>query len=165
MRVSALMDGELAGAEPQETLRALRADSSLRREWGDFHVIGDALRREGGLGVDITSRVMAAIETEPAILVPGPRRRSVGLSRSLLALAASVAGVAVVGWIALGDAARNDVPRGGGTLAVAPAPTVSASLPPRLQEYLVAHQAHAPSNTPVGATRYIRAVSAERSGR
>ena len=61
-RISALMDGELESHERAEALRALRRSSELRGDWCDYHVVGAALRGERGLEVDVTARVMAALE-------------------------------------------------------------------------------------------------------
>lgn len=166
-RISALMDGELDGHDLSASLRALSTDAALRREWSDFHVIGDALRGEGRLGVSLEARVMAAIADEPAILAPAAGGRRNTLARQVIALAASLAGIAVVGWVALGEVSRSDGRDAQGMLAARQpeAAVAAAPVPQRLQEYLVAHQAHAPATAPVGGTRFIRSVSVERSGR
>lgn len=98
-RISALMDGELERHEVVETLQALRRIEELRSEWRDGHLIGAALRGERGLDLDVTARVMSALDMEPTVMAPAPRRAPVW-QRPLLALAASAAGVAVVAWLA-----------------------------------------------------------------
>ena len=77
-----------------------------------------------------------------------------------MALAATVAGVAVVAWLGLGAtpeassiAQLAQVPTG---IAAAQAPAPST---PRLQEYLVAHQAYASVGPMAGGARNIRTVS------
>ncbi len=161
-RISALMDGELESHERSEAFRALRQRDDLRADWNDYHLVGAALRGERGLEIDVTARVMAALEQEPTVLAPRPRAGD--WRRPALALAASAAGVAVVGWLALqpGDEALR---RPAANIARLERPASSAvpAATPRLQEYLVAHQAYAPAGAAVGA-RNIRtvAVAAER---
>jgi len=164
-RISALMDGELEDHEIAETLRALRRGGELRNQWCDCQLIGAALRGEQGLDIDVAARVMSALESEPTVMAPA-RRSSVDWQRPVLALAASAAGVAVVAWLALapgGDAANS----GAASLARAKPTTVvaQAQSTPRLQEYLVAHQAYAPAGAMVGGARNIRTVAASGEGR
>ena len=165
-RISALMDGELEEHEIAETLRSLRSSSEMRKEWCDGQLIGAALRQESGLEIDVTARIMAAIETEPTVMAPKPQR-TIEWRRPALALAASAAGVAVVAWLALTPGSDPApmlaaVPVGAGSrLQLA---TQSQSTP-RLQEYLVAHQAYAPAGAMVGGARNIRTVAASGEGR
>ena len=168
-RISALMDGELEQHELAETLQSLRRSEDLRKEWHDGHVIGAALRGERGLDLDVTARVMSALAAEPTVMAPASRRAP-PWQRPLLALAASAAGVAVVAWLALspnGSGLPASLPAGAGGLAAAKAgPVVAqAESTPRLQEYLVAHQAHAPGGVIGGAARNIRTVAASGDGR
>lgn len=162
MSVSALMDGELEHHEVEATLRALRSNAELRGQWRDGQLIGAALRDEQGLDLDVVAQVMSAIDLEPTVLAPAPRR-NMEWQRPALALAASAAGVAVVAWLALVPAKEPVVPAG---LAAQPAPVVARSQStPRLQEYLVAHQAYAPSGAMVGGARNIRTVAASGQSR
>jgi sigma-E factor negative regulatory protein RseA len=164
-RISALMDGELEQHEIAETLQALRRSDDLRTEWRDGHLIGAALRGERGLDLDVMARVMSALDTEPTVMAPAPRRIP-AWRQPVLALAASAAGVAVVAWLALAPEA-NTLPAGGGGLAAAKPERVVAQTQstPRLQEYLVAHQAYAPSGVIGGAARNIRTVAVTGDGR
>lgn len=164
-RISALVDGELDSHEIDEVLGAVRHSREMRSQWCDFLVIGAALRRERGLDIDVTARVMSALETEPTVLAPKPRR-SDEWRRPALALVASAAGVAVVAWLALSPGRETSpllagVPAGGQRVAA----TVQSQSSPRLQEYLVAHQAYAPSGAMVGGARNIRTVSVSAEGR
>lgn len=159
------MDGELEQHELAETLQSLRRREDLRREWHDGHIIGAALRGERRLDLDVTARVMSALEAEPTVMAPASRRAP-AWQRPLLALAASAAGVAVVAWLALAPEG-NGLPAGtGGLASVKAGPVVAQSQStPRLQEYLVAHQAHAPGGVIGGAARNIRTVAAGGDGR
>ncbi len=73
-RISALMDGELEGHEIADTLGELRRSEDLRSEWCDCQLIGAALRDESKLELDVTARVMAALELEPTVIAPARRR-------------------------------------------------------------------------------------------
>lgn len=157
-QLSALMDGELEDHEKAAAFDGLRRNEELRRQWSDGQMIAAALRDEPNLAFDVTARVMAALEQEPTVLAPRPSTRRDWM-RPALALAATVAGVAVVAWLGLGPLAEpaqvaQVTPR------VVAATTVPAA--PRMQEYLVAHQAH---GALVGGTRNIRTVSATGEGR
>jgi len=164
-RISALMDGELEDHEIAETLRVLRRSPELRSEWCDCQLIGDALRGERGLDIDVTARVMSAIDLEPTVMAPA-QRRVLEWQRPALALAASAAGVAVVAWLALAPGGAG-APAGSTGLAGAKQGSVVAQSQstPRLQEYLVAHQAYAPGGGMVGGARNIRTVAASGEGR
>lgn len=164
-RISALVDGELESHEIDEVLGAVRHNQEMRSQWCDCHLIGAALRRERGLGIDVTARVMSALETEPTVLAPKPRRVN-DWRRPALALAASAAGVAVVAWLALLPG-REASPLLAATSVSGQrvAATVQSQSSPRLQEYLVAHQAYAPSGAMVGGARNIRTVSVSGEGR
>jgi negative regulator of sigma E activity len=50
------------------------AIEELRSEWCDCHLIGAALRGERGLGIDVTARVMSALDMEPTVMAPKPAR-------------------------------------------------------------------------------------------
>lgn len=164
-RISALVDGELEDHETRDTLDALRRDEELRRQWSDAQLLGEALREEGRLDFDITAQVMAALEQEPTVLAPKPAAAP-DRRRPALALAASAAGIALVAWLGLGSAPD---PAPGVPLAQAPATRMAIAAPaastPRLQEYLVAHQAYSPAGPMVGAARNIRTVAASGEGR
>ena len=168
-RISALMDGELEAHEIVDTFTEMRRSEEMRNQWCDCQLIGAALRDEPGLDIDVAARVMAALELEPTVIAPAHRRTDTW-QRPLLALAASAAGVAVVAWLALAPGSELAPAR---EPVLASAKQVPATLPaaaqtqstPRLQEYLVAHQAYAPGGAMIGGARNIRTVAASGEGR
>jgi len=165
-RISALMDGELEDHEVAATLLAIRRSEELRNQWSDCQLIGAALRGEPKLDVDVAARVMSALELEPTVMAPVPRRAA-GWQRPALALAASAAGVAVVAWLALvpaGDGVPSSAAMALAAAKQGPA-VVHTQSTPRLQEYLVAHQAYAPAGAMVSGARNIRTVAASGEGR
>ena len=102
-KVSYLVDGELQGGGFDDVVRRLAASDALQRDWRDYHLIGDALRRSlpERVGIDISARVASALEKEPAYLLPVPSRDKARLRRRLapvvgFAMAASLTAVAVL---------------------------------------------------------------------
>lgn len=170
-RLSALMDGELDQHEMLETLRDLHAAAPLHAEVAAYQLIGDALRGETRLELELSARVMAAIEQEPTVVRLVPRQLN-HWQRPALALAASAAGVTLVAWLALAPTADRQVP------ALAASPASSAQLRPRevalasdpasrqrMQEYLVAHQVYAPVGAMNGGASHVRTVAMTAGGR
>ncbi|MGE5466825.1 MAG: sigma-E factor negative regulatory protein [Ignavibacteria bacterium] len=165
-KLSALMDGELAEDEAQALFAALREDGELRDRWLEYQVIGDALKGEPELGADLTGSVMAALDAEPTVLAPRPAsRQRAAWQRHALAMAATIAGVAVVGWLALGSGPQP------GTALVAKNDTITpqvaavpvASVRPAssdMQEYLIAHEAQSSLLEFRGGAEHIRTVAA-----
>lgn len=157
-RLSGLMDGEIEAQEAAAALDAVKGDAELRDRWRHYQVIGDALKGERALDRDITPRVMAALRDEPVVMAPR-RREHGGWPRVLLAMAATVAGVAFVGWVALGPQTGQRLNE---QVAAAPASPAKAGDPataPDMHEYLVAHQAQAGSLQLRGGTENIRTVA------
>jgi sigma-E factor negative regulatory protein RseA len=171
INVSALVDGELEHHEVEATLSALSRGRESRALWSDAQLIGSVLRNEGREAFDISSRVMSALELEPTVLAPKPRRLS-EWQRPAMAMAASAAGVALVSWLAFGSSmpeptdrlALNQVQKTAQKPVVG-SDAIQTAEAARLQEYLVAHQAYAPSGGIVGGARNIRTVAASREGR
>lgn len=163
--LSALMDDELDASEQARVVAAVGRDRELRQAWDSYHLIGDALRRATALDAGLTQQVMASLEREPALLVSPLRARPA--VRAALALAATVAGVAVVAWLALPTLVPEAAPlkaqvaaKGAAQGAAATAAAAGAGAGSRMQEYMVAHQSYSPGNRMFGGTAYVRTVSA-----
>ena len=154
--LSAFLDDELEAHEEHPMLAALGHDKELRRAWDGYHLIGDALRSAPGLENDLSERVMSCLQNEPVVLAPQVRRPH-HLVRAALSLAATVAGVAIVAWLALAPSQPAPI-----ALAKVENHEVSKADSRRVQNYLVAHQAFAPSNGIQGGTANVRSVSATR---
>ncbi len=167
-KVSALLDGALDEAASARMLDSLKRDGGLRREWDHYSLIGDVLRDEPVMSADFTSRLMLRLDDEPTVLAPARVETRSGWARHFMPIAASVMGVAAVGWVAMtlnspGPASaplaalKKPVP----AVAVADA-SKSARLvaaEPSEREYLIAHQAMAPSAAMPGVALYVRSVS------
>lgn len=134
--ISALADGELADSELARALDALRNDRALQISWSRYHLISDALHGnlESKVSVDLHTRVSQALENEPTILAPQRRKQRPWLRHVAgLAVAASVSGVAVVGFQQMNEADTG-----------APAATMAEVAPPqnfvRIQPVTVASE-------------------------
>lgn len=70
-QLSALMDGDLSEIE---VLNELGTDPALQDTWSRYHLIGDAMRGDlpVNLQLDLSDSIMLALEDELAILAPKP---------------------------------------------------------------------------------------------
>lgn len=170
--LSALLDGELESHEAQAFLgRAGRSDE-LQATWRAYVLIRDQLRGESPTPADLATSVMERLSEEPVVLAPNNLRPG-QRQHSLLALAASLAGVAVVGWMALAGGDRGG--GGGAEYAAATAASASLSLADRgaqplhgpvatvssraaISEYLVAHHTHAATFRLGDSPEHVRSV-------
>lgn len=159
--LSSLMDGELEAREADRIIRDCCTDADLKDKWQAYHLIGEALRGERPRQGASTSRIMEAIGREPTVLAPR-RRTPVSAARIAFAAAASVATVAVVGWIGLqdqGPAERPVLARQAAPEAPA-APMVASSVVPlnQVNEYVVVHRQ-------LPNAEFYRPVSSQAAGR
>lgn len=131
--LSALLDGELDNSDAERVARQLVEDTSRMRCWAEYCLIGDALRGEVVVQPGFMQRMHKALEAEPTVLAPMPRRHT-RINRSLawMAVAAAVAAVTWMVWTAL-PPQTNAVQMAGKPEAV----MIQAS---HLMPYLYAHQ-------------------------
>jgi len=170
-RVSALLDGALDEESTVRMLDHLKRDGALRRDWEHFCLVGDALRGDEPLALDVTRSVMLRLEDEPTVLAPAVRREGSGFFRHLMPLAASLMGVAAVGWVAGmfsggGDALHFAKVNKSPALMASVTPATSGQslvMPTSVEnsnrEYLFAHQSLAPSAAMPGVALYVRTVA------
>jgi sigma-E factor negative regulatory protein RseA len=169
-KISAMMDGELASGELNEPLAALGTDAEARESWRTYHLISDALRGEPVFSADCARRVSRRLAQEPALIAPLPGQvRAPARPRWFVpsALAASIAAIAFVGWVALAPS-RGPVPVIAPVAQTPPpAPVARVAEPAKVpvtsatQDYLFAHQAFSPRNSLQGMAPYVRSVSDE----
>jgi len=157
--LSAWMDSELSEQQAGSLLPQLKQDAALRRNWDCYHLIGDALR--GVQGADLSARICARLDAEPTVLAPQRRSKQEQLRWTALSLAASVAAVAFVGWIALPGTQPASF-----QVATIPAPQIQQAAVPAgegAKDYLLAHERYSPSSAMQGVASYVRTVAEERS--
>jgi sigma-E factor negative regulatory protein RseA len=151
--ISALMDGELEGGAAEDALEHLRRDGEAVNAWRLYHLMSDAMHGQRQvLSARFVERVAARLATEPAVLSPGALPGRTPLQRYALAAAASLAAVALVGWLAF-------APQPQPAVAQAQPPAVSVSLPDAANDYLLAHQGFSPRMSLLGMAPYVRTVA------
>ena len=161
-RISALMDGEVDEKSAAQLIEALARDAEAIRTWRCYHVIGDAMRggmlRGVALSERFTERVAQRLAAEPTVLAPRRMRTESPRLFTLSALAASLAAVAFVGWIAFAPQPH-----------VAPAPLAQTRapvdkppmipLPTAANDYLLAHQGFSPRVSLQGMAPYVLTIA------
>ncbi|MEC5388257.1 sigma-E factor negative regulatory protein [Uliginosibacterium sp. H3] len=168
-QISAWVDGELSEVEMHRVQDAVVRDPALQMKCGTLWLIGDAMRDEPALSLDFTRRVMAELAAEPTVLAPVIVLpvKSVGRAQRWMPMAAAVAGVAVVAWVALSNSASQQV--AAPVMAVAKPQAQQFALQAGVQRsvsradddrpYLMAHQAYGPGVQMAGVSGYVRPVS------
>lgn len=172
-KISALMDGELDAHELSEPMSALGRDADAFETWRTYHLISDALQGRALLANDCLRRVAARLADEPTLIGALPadvarpdRPRWFAPS----ALAASVAAVALVGWMAFAPQQNTaplpvpvaKAPQPGAVPArAAPQAPVRLPMTAATRDYLIAHQAFSPRNSLQGMAPFVRSVAAE----
>ncbi|MEO8418589.1 MAG: sigma-E factor negative regulatory protein [Methylophilaceae bacterium] len=147
-QISALMDDELALESSEYVFTAAKADGELSECWATYHLIGDAMRGNPVFKLDFKQRLMQELESEPTVLAPRTKKPFIK-TPALWSIAASVAAVLFVSWMVL----QQQVETGNDIAPV----EIAQNLP---SEYLLAHQALAPTNS----AYYIQPVGYSESG-
>jgi sigma-E factor negative regulatory protein RseA len=165
-RISALMDGEIDEADLGAQVKRTADGGELARCWDTYHLIGESLRREPGLKLDLAAGISRALASEPTILAPGRAAVMPPVQRMrtfALSMAATIAGIGVVVWMVLGQqgdgaGGRLDVTQSG---AVAPRAELAAQAADSdVNDYMMAHQEYSPTAAMHGVASYVRTVSA-----
>ncbi len=151
-RLSALVDGELTESDAVRMLNLLNRDAELKQIWERYHLVSDVIRHHlpSITSVDLVERVRQSLDAEPVVFLPSARRAISLKPVASLALAASIAIVAVLGfrgYLGTGHV-DNDVvaqtetgqavPAGAGMRWDVDRPGVEQ----RLNTYLVNHHGH-----------------------
>jgi sigma-E factor negative regulatory protein RseA len=177
------MDGECEAGEAERQWTRIKDDPERREAWDTYHLIGDAIRATAREPVYLLSpgfdvRLAHRLAAEPTVLAPRARTVPPRVQTWALPIAASLAAVAVVGWMTF-SALKPEVtstvvaqlpqkaPQQTVRAPEMPAPAVvSKPLPEvagdertHMHEYLLAHQGISPSTAIQGVTPYIRTVS------
>jgi sigma-E factor negative regulatory protein RseA len=159
-KISAFMDGELDDQAAGQLIDALATGAESRQTWRDYHLISDALRDTRLLSEGFAERVAAKLALEPTVLAPSLARQEPP-PRRWVAMAASVAAVALVGWLGFAPqqtavAPVAQAPRINPPIEVQPA---TVPLPSGTNDYLLAHQGFSPRVSLQGMAPYVRTVS------
>jgi sigma-E factor negative regulatory protein RseA len=163
-RISALMDGELTDDELAGPIQQLKGEEG-GEDWRTYHLIGDSLRGEMMFSDGFAAKVRAQLATEPTVLAPPASRKPIRrFERYAMAAAASVVGIAVVGWFAIvnqPDASVN-VAVTAPTVKSRPAASAGsavAQIDPTVSELFRVHQEESPTAVMQGSASLIRPVA------
>lgn len=164
-KISALMDGELDPEEAAVVVDQFRKMDGLREQWALYHLISDSLGQSDVKPFDITLRVGARLADEPDIRAALVPRSSMKHRPIAYAAAASIAAVAVAGWMSLqtmqpSEVARQNLAENNPVPATAiPAVPAAVSAPAQINDYLLAHREFSPSTSVHGVAPYMRTVA------
>lgn len=102
-QVSAFMDNELTLEDAPHLVLALQSNADLAEAWSTYHLIGDALRNEGMLHRNLKASVLTQLHHDSiVVLAPAASASKRTVKPSVTwSVAASVAAVMFVGWMAL----------------------------------------------------------------
>lgn len=162
-QISALTDEEVAAESVTNVIVMMQSNRQAEAVWSQYHLIGDVMRgvadnrsAELSSGVmlsrDFKQNLMQKLALEPTVLAPNAALANLHLGFQqhrkvpvVWSIAASFAAVMFVGWMALHQQMQSGQ-------ELAPIEVAQQTVP---AEYLVAHQASAPS----ASSYYIQPVS------
>ncbi|ADE11512.1 sigma-E factor negative regulatory protein [Sideroxydans lithotrophicus] len=153
--ISALMDGEMFEDQADALLDKLKRHPEVQQEWGNYHLIGDALRQPDHICKNFGKSFHERLKAEPTVIAPYSRTTQ-RVRNFALSAVASVMALALVAWLSL-QVGSEPAPQ----VAMIPQDNISAIRPASAQvdDYLMAHQEYSPSADIHGAASYIRAVA------
>jgi sigma-E factor negative regulatory protein RseA len=154
--ISRLMDGEVDETEVEIVCSRLRRSDAVAT-WVCYHVIGDALRGGAMPTPGFAHRFSARLASEPTVIAPGAQRsRPVPVA---WAVAATVAAVSVVGWMAYAtlDTSPYAIAKAREASSVRAAQVRPPAIP---ADYLLAHREFSPTAPIEGISPGLRTASA-----
>lgn len=157
--ISVLMDGELFEDEAESLLGRIKSDSTVRKNWAVYHLIGDVLRQPEHIHCDLSAKVRERLQDEPTVLAPRGRAVTQRMRTIALSAAASLSAVGVVAWMSLQISPEVAPQMAMQQTALRPA---SMQIRTNSNDYLIAHQEFSPSTDMNGSASYIRTVSYSR---
>ena len=140
--ISVLMDGELFEDEAEDLLGKIKDDSTLRKNWAVYHLIGDALRQPDHIHCDLSAKVRERLREEPVVLVSRARVAKRKIRTWAISAAATLAAVSTVAWMSLQISPEGAPKMAMQQNAVRPVNTQARS---SANDYLIAHQEFSPS--------------------
>ena len=165
-QISALLDGEGSDLERAQTMRAIDSEPELRATWERYHIVSAAIRRELDIMVspEMADRLRVRLHEETPqssrarFLSPRVFKLTAGL-----AIAASVAAVAILNLPPLVSTVNSPIARNGstslaGNRIVADTHQTPAEQRSALNPYLVQHGEYTPAAGMNGMLSYVRVI-------
>jgi len=160
--ISRLVDGELDEEQFDAACGELKAKDGMAT-WVCYHVIGETLREGSSeIAPGLSQKLLNRLAAEPPIVAPRRRVHRPPMSYAWAA-AATLAAVALTGWVALSVIE----PTGAGAMAIAKAREAAqvraAQFRPSAvpQDYLLAHQEYSPTTPLQGLGPTLRTISVQ----
>jgi sigma-E factor negative regulatory protein RseA len=154
--ISALMDSELFEDEAEGLLGRIKSDSTVRKDWEVYHLIGDVLRQPEHIQCNLSAKVRERLQDEPTVLSPRGHAVKQRVRAFVLSAAASLSAVGVVVWMTLQISPEVAPKMAMQQTALRPA---SVQIQTNSNDYLMAHQEFSPSAVMTGSASYIRTAS------
>jgi sigma-E factor negative regulatory protein RseA len=154
--ISRLMDGEVDETEIDVVCAELRRPDAVAT-WVCYHVIGDTLRRGPMPVAGFAERFAARLASEPTVLAPHAQpTRPIPVP---WAVAASVAAISVVGWVAYAtfDTSPTAIAKAREAATVRAAQVRPPAVP---LDYLLAHREYSPTAPIEGIGPGLRTAAA-----
>jgi sigma-E factor negative regulatory protein RseA len=155
-RVSVLMDGELDDKSAAAAIQSLASEREAHDAWRSYHLIGDLMRGSAPLSAGFAARITWKLAEQPTVLAPGRIKPEPRRWFTASAVAASLAAVTLVAWLAF--APQPQVPVAPVAQAKPEAPAI-VPMPTAANDYLLAHQGFSPRVSLQGMAPYVRTVS------
>jgi sigma-E factor negative regulatory protein RseA len=155
--ISRLMDGELDDGDVAGVCGHMRQADAVKT-WVCYHVIGETLRGEDCRWPRLSRGFAARLASEPTVVAPiAARARPLPIA---WAVAATVAAVAVVGWVAMAtlEPSANAIAKAREAATIRAAQVRPQAVP---ADYLLAHREYSPTTPMEGIGPVLRAASAE----
>ncbi len=133
--ISALVDGEIDAADLDGIIKTCHHSEQNKHAWRSYHLIGEALRAENGHVAGLEQRILAQLQNEPTILAPRRSTWVPAFPRIALAVAASLATISAVTWLAF-----QQTPVAQPQVAAIPPAPVSQPVTPRVDDFVLAHR-------------------------
>lgn len=127
--LSAMIDDECESFEVRRTLEQLDADGL--KTWSRYQAVSASLEGEKVYNLDISGRVMQALDAEPAILAPKQKNDFLTKPFASVAIAASVTAMVIFGVQSFQSpfGSQNQLSQDSGIVLPAPQATNSAFMP------------------------------------
>lgn len=162
-QISALIDDELTDEDAMRALGSMQSSKQAMEAWSQYHLIGDAMRNSAMLSAEFKQSLMQKLDAEPTVLAPNAVLSKVSAPAVAKhtklpvkwSIAASVAAVMVVGWVAMHEQTQPANAVAPIALAQVELPQADSSEQSIPAEYLMAHQSSAPS----ASSYYIQSAS------